>query len=112
MPVERGDIGRNTALTGAPNVLLIIADDLARDVTRITGAGAAKQMQVVTNDGTTEIVGDLPNLSLLLRKGLYFSRPGPSLSAHRPAPPSTQERTPGGTASVPRVVTRSFPPPP
>lgn len=51
-----------------PNILLIIADDLGSDVVNITGSGATRTMQV-SNDGITN---DLPNLSRLLRNGLYF----------------------------------------
>jgi arylsulfatase A-like enzyme len=53
-----------------PNILLIIADDLGKDVVNITGSGASRTMQV-SNDGITN---DLPNLSLLLRNGLYFEQ--------------------------------------
>lgn len=56
-----------------PNILLIIADDLGQDVVNITGAGAARAIEVVTNDGA-EIVGAMPNVSLLLRNGLRFTQ--------------------------------------
>lgn len=61
--------------SGNPNILLIIADDLGRDVVRITGAGGNRRMQVVTYDATpTEIIGELPNVSLFLRNGLLFDQ--------------------------------------
>jgi hypothetical protein len=60
--------------TGSPNILLIIADDLGQDVVNVTGTGATKAMQVETNDGTTAIIGDLPNLSTILRNGVYFQQ--------------------------------------
>ena len=53
-----------------PNILLIIADDLGRDVVDITGTGATRTFNV-SNAGITN---PLANLSLLLRNGLYFTQ--------------------------------------
>ena len=58
----------------SPNVLLLIADDLGQDVVNITGSGATRAIEVHTNDGAVDIDGALPNLSRLLRNGLYFSQ--------------------------------------
>lgn len=60
--------------TGNPNILLIIAGDLGRDVVNITDTGVNRRMQVITNDGTSDIEGELPNVSLFLRNGLYFGQ--------------------------------------
>jgi len=62
------------SISGNPNILLIIADDLGQDVVNIAGSGANRRMQVVTNDGADDIVGELPNVSLILRNGLYFKQ--------------------------------------
>lgn len=53
-----------------PNILLIIGDDVGKDITSITGTGAARTLNV-SNGG---IVNPLPNLSLLLRNGLNFNQ--------------------------------------
>jgi Sulfatase len=80
-----------STLSGSLNILLFIFDDLGKDVIR-TGifppiqallATAPidpdpiflpRQMKVVTNDGTGQITGNLPHLSLLLRNGVYFQQ--------------------------------------
>jgi hypothetical protein len=59
---------------GSPNILLIIADDLGKDVVEVTGSGTSRAMQVHTNDGTNDIYGALPNISRLLRNGLSFEQ--------------------------------------
>ena len=76
-------------LGGNPNILLVIADDLGQDVVKIfnpflvTRAATtrslipttiANSIRVVTNDGTVEITGDLPNVSRFLRNGVYFEQ--------------------------------------
>ncbi len=62
------------SITGYPNILLIIADDLGKDAVSITDSGASRKMQVVTNDGSTDIIGELLNVSRFLRNGLYFDQ--------------------------------------
>ncbi len=57
----------------SPNILLIIADDLGQDVVNFP-SGTPRAMEVHTNDGTVDIYGALPNISRLLRNGLYFSQ--------------------------------------
>lgn len=60
--------------SSTPNILLIIADDLGEGNVTITGSGATRTIEVHTIDGSgTDIVGAMPNTSLLLRNGLYFS---------------------------------------
>jgi arylsulfatase B len=61
-------------VSALPNILLIIADDLGLDVVNITGSGTNRAMQVHTHDGDDHIYGALPNISLLLRNGKYFSQ--------------------------------------
>jgi len=73
-----------------PNILLIIADDLGQDVVSMTGSDATRAIEVHTIDSAgVDIVGALPNVSYLLRNGLYFgqawAQPAPS-SASPPAP--------------------------
>ncbi len=58
---------------GNPNILLIIADDLGKDLVDITGTGFDRTMRVITNDGSGNITGQLPNLSLCLRNGVNFT---------------------------------------
>src|SRR5262245_49480665 len=60
------------SVSGHPNICLCILDDVGKDVIQVTGAGASRKVQVVTNDGV-DIVGELPNISLFLRNGLYFN---------------------------------------
>jgi arylsulfatase A-like enzyme len=60
-----------------PNILLIIADDLGQDVVNVTGSGTTRAMQVHTYDDVDkkiDIYGALPNISRILRNGLYFSQ--------------------------------------
>ncbi|MDH5739978.1 MAG: sulfatase-like hydrolase/transferase [Nitrospira sp.] len=66
-----------------PNILLLIADDLGKDLISITGSGAGRSMQVRTkakdNTGPNANVigyhtGNMPNVSLLLRNGVYFNQ--------------------------------------
>jgi hypothetical protein len=57
-----------------PNILLFVGDDFAFDEVNITGSGKKRAMQVHTNDGAVDIYGALPNISRLLRNGLYFSQ--------------------------------------
>jgi len=57
-----------------PNILLLIADDLGEGNTNITGSGTSRAIQVHTIDSSgTDILGAMPNVSRLLRNGLYFS---------------------------------------
>ena len=60
--------------SATPNILLCIADDLGEANVTIAGSGATRTIEVhnVDNSGT-DIVGAMPNTSLLLRNGLYFS---------------------------------------
>lgn len=60
--------------SATPNILLIIADDLGESVVNIAGSGATRTIEVHTVDNSgTDITGAMPNTSLLLRNGLYFS---------------------------------------
>jgi hypothetical protein len=68
-----------------PNILLCIVDDWGQDSVEVGRLFLSqqnvamrsiipKQIRVVTNDGTVQITGALPNLSLLLRNGVYFQQ--------------------------------------
>jgi hypothetical protein len=60
--------------SATPNILLIIADDLGESTVTIAGSGATRTIEVHTVDSSgTDIIGAMPNTSLLLRNGLYFS---------------------------------------
>jgi arylsulfatase A-like enzyme len=60
--------------TATPNILLIVSDDLGDSTVTIAGSGATRTIAVHTVDNSgTDIVGAMPNVSLLLRNGLYFS---------------------------------------
>ena len=60
---------------GKPNILLIIADDLAADNVLITDRSPQRMMYVMTGDvGGPMILGELDNLSVLLRNGLEFDQ--------------------------------------
>ncbi len=60
--------------SATPNILLIIADDLGESTITISGSGATRKIDVHTvDDSGTDIIGAMPNTSLLLRNGLYFS---------------------------------------
>ena len=80
-----------STLGGSPNILLFIFDDLGQDVIRtgifLPGQDVfaippidpepvpfPRRMEVVTYDGSVQITGALPNLSLLLRNGVYFQQ--------------------------------------
>lgn len=58
--------------TGKPNILLIIADDLGDDVVLLTDRSPERRLYVMTDAGGPMHVGALPNLSMLLRCGLWF----------------------------------------
>jgi hypothetical protein len=60
--------------SATPNILLIIADDLGESTVTVAGSGATRTIEVHTiDDSGTDITGAMPNTSLLLRNGLYFS---------------------------------------
>ncbi|MCB1985230.1 MAG: sulfatase-like hydrolase/transferase [Burkholderiales bacterium] len=69
--------------SASPNFLLLIADDLGKDLISITGSGTGRSMQVRTkakdNTGPNANVigyhvGNMPNVSRLLRNGVYFDQ--------------------------------------
>ncbi len=58
-----------------PNILLVISDDLGEGSVTITGSGATRAIEVHSVDvNSVDIVGALPNVSRLLRNGVYFSQ--------------------------------------
>src|SRR3954453_12855939 len=75
---------------GSPNILLIIVDDWGESNAEIFGSPAvtraltnpterilvpARRIRVVTEDPAGVLItGELPNLSLLLRNGIYFKQ--------------------------------------
>jgi len=61
-----------STLGGSPNILLIVADDLGKDLVSVGGSGSSRSMSVKTNDGSGAITGTLPSISLLLRNGVLF----------------------------------------
>ncbi len=61
--------------SGKANILLIIADDLAAESVLITDRSPQRMMYVMTGDvGGPMILGELDNLSILLRNGLTFAQ--------------------------------------
>ena len=99
--------------SATPNILLCIADDLGEANVTIAGSGATRTIEVhnVDNSGT-DIVGAMPNTSLLLRNGLYFSGAWGNPRARRHAHRSIPDCTPGNMASAARWVIRYWIPAP
>lgn len=62
------------SINGKPNILLIIADDLGDDVVLLTDRSPERRLYVMTDAGGPMHVGALPNLSTLLRCGLWFEQ--------------------------------------
>lgn len=61
--------------TGKANILLIIADDLARENVLVTDRSPQRMLYVMTGDiGGPMILGELDVLSILLRNGLWFNQ--------------------------------------
>ena len=98
--------------SATPNILLCIADDLSEANVTIAGSGAARTIEVHNVDNSrTDIVGAMPNTSLLLRNGLYFAG-----AWAQPACSPTRDRstglTAGNMASAARWVIRYWIPAP
>ena len=89
--------------SATPNILLCIADDLGEANVTIAGSGARGTIEVhnVDNSGT-DIVGAMPNTSLLLRNGVFPARgrnrvlADTRIDLYRTAPLETWRRQPDG----------------